>query len=115
VIDAMLTTGDQIAVVLVAAVGLSTLASLLILIADRPWRRVDEPADTMVIHRVALDDTRPLPPLVVDSPPSMRGTRPSILGVPAVRIPACSLCRDGLDVVGTGCAWCGHTAQEVRS
>lgn len=49
-----------------------------------------------------------IPWLVVDSPPGARGTLPTPdLGVPVVRRWSCSLCRDGGDVIGDSCIWCG--------
>jgi hypothetical protein len=62
-------------------------------------------------------DTERIPVLVVDSPPSMRGTLPTPdLGVPIVRIWSCGLCHDGAAVIGEFCIWCGlpHPAA-VRS
>lgn len=54
-------------------------------------------------------DLDTLPVLIVDSPPSMRGTLPTPdLGTPIVRRHCCSYCRDGADVIGNSCAWCGE-------
>jgi hypothetical protein len=74
---------------------------------------IPDDADTALIPRVV--DTAELPPLVVSSPPSMRGTRPTVLGVPVVRLPSCSWCRDGEAVIGDRCAACGIPHPAVRS
>ena len=49
-----------------------------------------------------------IPVLVVDGPPSTRGTQPAP-GLPYDVRPSCSLCRDGQVVLaGAGeCPWCG--------
>lgn len=70
-------------------------------------------ADTARIPPVP--STEQLPPLVVDSPPSMRGTQPAVLGVPVVRIHSCSLCRDGEDVIGDQCVLCGTRCERCAS
>lgn len=65
-----------------------------------PWRRSPAP-DTRPIRR---DDG--IPALVVDSPPGARGRLP-VQGLPVVRKPSCTLCGDGVDVIGEVCIWCG--------
>lgn len=66
-----------------------------------PWRRSPAP-DTRPIRQ---DDG--IPALVVDSPPGARGRIP-VQGLPVIRKPSCTLCGDGVDVIGPVCVWCGH-------
>lgn len=53
-----------------------------------------------------------IPVLVVDGPPSGRGRIPvgPDFPAPVVRVPSCSLCRDGQVVMSRdgACPWCGH-------
>lgn len=55
-----------------------------------------------------------LAPIIVTSPPSMRGLRP-VEDIPAVRHPTCGCCLDGQTplISGVPCAWCGTVS--VRS
>ena len=57
-----------------------------------------------------------IPVLVVDGPPSTRGSLPAP-GLPYDVRPSCSLCRDGQVVLaGTGaCPWCGQTKVATTS
>jgi hypothetical protein len=59
---------------------------------------------------VASRTSHAMPPLVVDSPPSMRGLLPAP-GLTIITSPSCGYCRDGERPLAPGrpCAWCGHT------
>lgn len=119
-----MTTTDLIAVIGGFAALLGTVGALLAAFTDAPHavrhrveapprRRpgADVPTPAAPWRGSPLADTRPvrvadMPPLVVDSPPSARGRLP-VQGLPVVRKPSCTLCRDGVDVIGPTCIWCG--------
>ena len=56
-----------------------------------------------------------VPPIYIDGPRTAYGTLPSEL--PVIRVPQCSLCKDGVHVIGAACIICGAlpVMPEVRS
>ena len=108
-------SADQV----IALAGLAVLCSIgcgaaTVLIPSRSGPApTTPPAPRPVPPRPATTSARPapqpvawstIPPIVVQGPPTTRGSLP--YHGPMVRIPSCSLCKDGAHVTGTTCILC---------
>lgn len=104
-----MTTTDLVALVAAVAAGLGAVGALLAAFVDRPRQA----RHLAVERRPGADDvTPPAPWRTMGSPDTRPMRRGEVLEALAERPaaaagPLCTLCDDGVHVIGEVCIWCG--------